>query len=113
MISSDYIRGYNDLMILALLKESDSYAYSLSKKMDLISNGKYIIKETTLYSAFTRLEKNGYIENYFMDEPSGGTKRKYYHLTKKGEIYLAEKKLEWEVTKLVVDKTLTWEDKNE
>ena len=56
-ISSDVIRGYNDTIILYLLLDRPSYGYEISKQIRLISEEKYVIKETTLYSAFTRLEK--------------------------------------------------------
>lgn len=108
MISSDNIRGYNDLMILSLLKVEDSYAYALSKLMDEITEGKYIIKETTLYSAFTRLESNKFIESYILDIHSGGTKRKYYRITKLGLEYLNSKIEEWDTTKKVVSNILAW-----
>ena len=65
-ISSDVIRGYNDTMILYLLWEKPSYGYEISKQIKQISGEKYVIKETTLYSAFTRLEKNGYIASFAM-----------------------------------------------
>ena len=60
-ISSDVIRGYNDTMILYLLLDQPSYGYEISRQIKTLSHEKYIIKETTLYSAFTRMEKNGYI----------------------------------------------------
>ena len=53
-ISSDVIRGYNDTMILFLLRNKSSYGYEISKDIKALSEEKYIIKETTLYSAFTR-----------------------------------------------------------
>ena len=63
-ISSDVIRGYNDTMILYLLLDHDSYGYEISKEIRRISEDKYVIKETTLYSAFSRMERNGYITSY-------------------------------------------------
>ena len=63
-ISSDIIRGYNDTIILYLLLDKPSYGYEISKQIKALSNEKYIMKETTLYSAFTRLEKNGYITSF-------------------------------------------------
>lgn len=60
-ISSDIIRGYNDTMILYLLLDKPSYGYEISKQIKALSNEKYIMKETTLYSAFTRMEKNGWV----------------------------------------------------
>ncbi len=37
MISSDGIRGYNDVIILSVLKEGDSYGYAVSQKIREIS----------------------------------------------------------------------------
>ena len=90
MISSDVIRGYNDTFILFLLLDAPSYGYEISRQIRLLTDGKYIIKETTLYSAFTRLEKNGYIESFYGDE-TGGRRRTYYRITPAGRTYYAEK----------------------
>ena len=103
MISSDVIRGYNDTIILCMLLEKESYGYEISKSIKEISEEKYIIKETTLYSAFTRLENNGYIESFFGDE-TNGKRRTYYRMTLKGMEYYKEKCKEWEITKEVVNK---------
>ncbi len=101
MISSDVIRGYNDTIILSLLLGGDSYGYEISKNIRTITDGQYIIKETTLYSAFTRLEKNGYIQSYIGDE-THGKQRTYYHVTASGTQYYLEKCAEWEVTQDVI-----------
>lgn len=103
MISSDVIRGYNDTIILYMLLDKESYGYEISKSIREISEEKYIIKETTLYSAFTRLENNGYIKSYFGDE-SNGKRRTYYRITDTGMEYYREKCKEWEITKEVVNK---------
>lgn len=102
MISSDIIRGYNDSIILSILIDGDSYGYEISKKIKVITNEKYIIKETTLYSAFTRLSKKGYIVSY-PGEETFGKKRTYYKITPKGLDFYLEKEKEWKVTKEVVD----------
>ena len=103
MISSDVIRGYNDTIILYLLQQNPSYGYEISKQIRTISEEKYIIKETTLYSAFTRMEKNGYIESFSGNE-TNGKRRTYYRETPEGMAYYEEKCKEWEVTKEVIDK---------
>lgn len=103
MISSDVIRGYNDTIILYMLQTGESYGYEISKNIKKISEEKYIIKETTLYSAFTRLEKNGYIESFNKDETSG-KKRTYYRITPLGLNYYKEKCEEWHLTKEVINK---------
>lgn len=100
-ISSDVIRGYNDTIILSLLLQGDSYGYSISKAIKTLTEGKYIIKETTLYSAMTRLENNGCIQSYFGSE-SGGRQRTYYKITEKGRQYYEEKCREWRLTVEVI-----------
>ena len=102
MISSDIIRGYTDTMILYIVSNGDSYGYEISKQIKEISDDNYVMKETTLYSALTRLEKNGFITSY-----SGlhdGRKRTYYSITDTGQAYYREKCDEWELTKEVIDK---------
>ena len=101
-ISSDVIRGYNDTMILYLLLDAPSYGYEISKRIKALSNDKYVIKETTLYSAFTRMEKNGYIESFY-DDAENGKRRTYYRITDAGRSYYREKCEEWLLTKEVVE----------
>ncbi len=103
MISSDVIRGYNDTIILFLLWNEESYGYEISKKIRELSEEKYVIKETTLYSAFTRLEKNGYIESFFGNE-TNGKRRTYYRITESGRDYYRTKCEEWQITKEVIEK---------
>lgn len=105
-ISSDVIRGYNDTMILYLLMQNPSYGYEITKQIKNLTDGKYIIKETTLYSAFTRMEKNGYISSFSSEEGSG-KKRTYYQITEAGVRYYKEKCEEWTLTKEVVEKFIS------
>ncbi len=101
LISSDVIRGYNDTIILYLLKQGDSYGYEISKKIEELTDGNYLIKETTLYSAFARLQKKEYITSYHGEE-TNGRRRTYYTITLKGVEYYREKCQEWRLTKDVI-----------
>ncbi len=103
MISSDGIRGYTDMMILCLILHEPSYGYEISKSIKARTEGKYAIKETTLYSAFTRLEKNGHIESFYGSE-TNGRRRTYYRITDLGREFYCEKCREWDLTKEVVEK---------
>ncbi|MBQ7615112.1 MAG: helix-turn-helix transcriptional regulator [Butyrivibrio sp.] len=105
-ISSDVIRGYNDTIILFFLKDEPSYGYEISKNIKEVSDNKYLIKETTLYSAFTRLEKNGYISS-FSKEAENGKRRTYYSITDEGKKYYLEKCEEWQLTKDVIERFIS------
>jgi len=101
-LSSDVIRGFSDLMILYVLYDEPSYGYEISKKIRSLSDERFTMKETTLYSAFKRLEENGYVESFAGNETSG-KKRTYYKMTGKGNEYYDDKTQEWELTKLVME----------
>ena len=103
MISSDTMRGYNDIILLSLLLNQASYGYELSRQIRERTEGLYSIKETTLYSAFERLLRSGYIVSFFGEE-SFGKRRTYYRITPKGRAYYFEKCEEWELTKTVISK---------
>ncbi|MGF3066912.1 PadR family transcriptional regulator [Facklamia sp. P12945] len=102
MINSDIFRGYNDLFILAILDKSDSYGYEIGKTISHLSNEKYIMKETTLYSIFNRLKKDGLIEDY-PGQKTNGRPRTYYRLTQKGKEVLQDKVKEWTIVKAIVE----------
>ena len=103
-ISSDIIRGYNDTMILYLLLNKPSYGYEISKQIKELSGEKYVIKETTLYSAVTRMEKHGYVESFSDQDNTTGKRRTYYRITELGRQYYREKCEEWMLTQEVVEK---------
>jgi len=102
MISSDIIRGYNDTIILSILVSGPSYGYEISKTIKERSDGKYVIKETTLYSAFNRLQKNGYVKPFHAEDKSL-KRRTYYSITPQGKAFLQEKRQEWQTTQEVVN----------
>lgn len=112
MISSDVIRGYNDTMILYILLNEPSYGYEISKRIRELTNEKYVMKETTLYSAFKRMETNGYIEAFSGSE-TNGKPRTYYKITDAGKKYYMNKCEEWAITQEVIEKFIVKENDNE
>ena len=100
-VNSDMLRGFHDLMILFRLSEGESYGYELSKYIRDRTNDVYTIKETTLYSSFNRLEKNGYISSFSMKQ-TRGRKRTYYRLTDVGEAHLQQLTDDWNTTQEIL-----------
>ena len=89
MISSDVMRGHLDAILLCLIKERDCYGYELFSEIEKRTGGRLTIKEATLYAALQRLEKQGRVSSY-QGEVSGGSKRRYYHITSSGRLLLRE-----------------------
>lgn len=97
MISAEVIRGYVDLLVLEALLDEPSYGYAISKRIEEVAEGEYELKETTLYSALRRLEKQGVITSY-KGAQSQGRARTYYELTPEGRAHYRERCLEWRKT---------------
>ena len=104
-MTADLIRGHTDAIILARLIESDSYGYSINKAILEKTQGKYELKEATLYTAFRRLEQNGCIQSYWGDE-NVGARRRYYTVTPLGTETYKTLCTDWENAKELIDKLI-------
>ena len=104
-ISTDLIRGNTATIILNILRQGDSYGYGIYKKIIELSGSQYELKEATLYTAFRRLEREGYIISYWGDETQGG-RRKYYRITEEGKERYEQNKKDWDFAKQVLDKLI-------
>ena len=98
----DILRGYTDMLLLAILEERDSYGYQINQILHKKTNGEFSLTEATLYTSFKRLVKQDLIVSYWL-QTENQKKRKYYSLTSKGNKYLANKKKEWGQTKQLID----------
>ena len=61
----------------------------LDEQIEELKKGKLDVVEGTLYPLLTRL-KNGEFLSYRWEESTGGPPRKYYQITDKGKLFLAE-----------------------
>ena len=111
-INSDLIRGHIDTIVLGMLSDCDKYGYEICKEVTSLSEGAYELKEPTLYSATRRMEKQGLISSYWGDEISGGGRRKYYTISKKGLEAYQQNLSEWNRALAVIEKLLSREEKN-
>jgi len=109
-ISSEVLRGYVDLMLLRVLSDGDSYGYEISKRITELSRGGFTMKETTLYSAFSRLERLGYIRSY-PGTHTEGRERTYYAVTEIGGLHYRRKCLEWKLTKKLIKNFIKEEER--
>ena len=101
-IASDIIRGHTDAIILALLSAGDSYGYEINKAILRKTNGRYELKEATLYTAFKRLEESGSITSYWGNEATGA-RRRYYAITEQGRKNYEALLEEWKDARAMID----------
>lgn len=85
-------KGILEFCILSLIDRREMYVSDL---IDELKKGKLDVVEGTLYPLLTRL-KNGEFLSYRWEESTGGPPRKYYQITEKGKLFLAELSNTWE-----------------
>ena len=80
-----------DAIVLAVVsKEPEgTYGYKITQDVRQVIE----LSESTLYPVLRRLQKDDCMEVY--DQECGGRNRRYYKLTDKGKIVLADYKEEW------------------
>ena len=104
-LSADILRGHTDTIILSRLAEGDSYGYEINRTVSQRTGGTYGFKEATLYTAFKRLEQNGFIISYWGDENTGA-RRRYYSITSAGRAYYESLIREWEEARGIIEKLI-------
>jgi PadR family transcriptional regulator PadR len=77
-------KGVLDALVLAILKDGDTYGYQLSERV----SGIMVVAETALYPVLRRLEAQEMLSTY--SEEHNGRLRKYYRIMKKGREKLTE-----------------------
>lgn len=102
-INKEMIKGYIESIILSILKDEDLYGYEIAKRIRLISEDTFEIKEGTMYVVLKRLENNRLVSSYWDDTETGGGRRRYHKITEEGKSYLNDKKEEWKFFKTVLD----------
>lgn len=79
-MDSQLKKGTIELAVLSLLHQKDNYGYPITK----ILSEEMAVKETTVYLILQRLEKNGFIASYKIENTENKV-RKYYTLTDYGK----------------------------
>jgi len=87
-------RGTLELLLLRILADEPTYGYELVSRLSQRSDGRFHLKEGTLYPVLYRLEDAGLIMPEW-DPPARGVPRKIYRLTKAGKERVEELTAAW------------------
>ena len=82
-------RGLLEVCVLAAVERHDSYGYQIIREIEPFVE----ISESTLYPILRRLEAGEMLSVYSVEH--SGRLRKYYRITDKGRMRLAEFEEEW------------------
>lgn len=95
-VNKALMAGSTALLVLHLISTNDMYGYQIIHELETRSNNVFSLKEGTLYPILHGLEKDCLTTSYTKIAESG-KKRKYYKITKKGNVVLSDKKQEWAI----------------
>jgi PadR family transcriptional regulator PadR len=85
-------KGILEYCILSVISRGEIYASTI---LDELKQAKLIVVEGTLYPLLTRLKNDGLLE-YHWKESTMGPPRKYFNLTKDGQLFLKALDTTWD-----------------
>jgi PadR family transcriptional regulator, regulatory protein PadR len=99
------LQGTLDLLILKALNAGDLHGLGVSRRVEQMTDGTFVVQPGSLFPALHRLEEAGWLTSTW--QPSENNRRaKYYRLTKAGRRQLGEETAQWNRIALAIAKAL-------
>lgn len=92
--ASDLVQGTLDMLILKTLALEPLHGFGIALRIEQVSKGVFRVNPGSLFPAFRRLEREGWIKAEW--RPTENNRRaKYYILTERGRRQLKVETAEW------------------
>ena len=99
------LRGTLDLLILKALAAGELHGLGVSRRIEQITGGTFVVQPGSLFPALHLLEEAGWLSSTW--EASENNRRaKYYALTKTGRRQLGEETAQWNKIALAIARAL-------
>jgi transcriptional regulator len=99
------LQGTLDLLILKALASGELHGLGVSRRIEQITRGTFVVQPGSLFPALHRLEEAGWLSATW--QPSENNRRaKYYALTKTGRTQLGEETALWNRIALAIARAL-------
>jgi PadR family transcriptional regulator, regulatory protein PadR len=99
------LQGTLDLLILKALAAGALHGLGVSRRIEQITGGTFLVQPGSLFPALHRLEESGWLSADW--QPSENNRRaKYYTLTKAGRRQLGEEAAQWNQIALAMARAL-------
>ena len=83
------LQGTLDVLILRALATGELHGLGVSRRIEQMTKGAFVVKPGSLFPALHRLEEAGWLKS-FWDASENNRRAKYYRLTKSGSAQLQE-----------------------
>jgi PadR family transcriptional regulator PadR len=88
------LQGTLDLLILKSLATDEMHGLGISRRIQQITQGTFVVKPGSLFPALHRMEDEGWISSFWGDSENN-RRAKYYRLTKPGRKQLEVETARW------------------
>src|ERR1700722_19429389 len=88
------LQGTLDLLILKALWPGELHGLGISRRIEQVTQGTFLVKPGSLFPALHRLEDAGWLSS-FWGESENNRRAKFYRLTKSGKAQLEIETEEW------------------
>jgi transcriptional regulator len=99
------LQGTLDLLILKALAAGELHGLGVSRRVEQITGGTFVVQPGSLFPALHRLEEAGWLTSAW--EASENNRRaKYYRITRTGRKQLGEETAQWNKIALAIARAL-------
>ena len=88
------LQGTLDMLILKSLVAGEMHGLGVSRRIQQITGGTFVVKPGSLFPALHRMEEEGWISSFWGDSENN-RRAKYYRLTKAGRKQLEVETKRW------------------
>ena len=99
------LQGTLDLLILKALSTGELHGLGVSRRVEQITGGTFVVQPGSLFPALHRLEEAGWLASTW-DASENNRRAKYYRLTKSGRKQLVEETSLWKQISLAIERAL-------
>lgn len=101
MAPTNLLQGTLDLLILKALALGQLHGLGVSRRIEQITKGTFVVKPGSLFPALHRLEEKGWLLSTWGDSENN-RRAKYYRLTAAGRRQLEAEVSEWKRVSLAI-----------
>jgi len=102
---SGLVQGTLDMLILKTLQLEAMHGYGIAMRIEQISKGVFQVNPGSLFPAFRRLERAGWLKSEWRDTQNN-RRAKYYALTALGRKQLTGETREWAIQTAAIARIL-------
>lgn len=99
------LQGTLDLLILNSLVAGEMHGLGISRRIQQITRGTFVVKPGSLFPALHRIEEEGWISAFWGDSENN-RRAKFYRLTKAGRKQLEVETKRWDRISLAITQAL-------